>query len=155
MSTRVSSAERQIRDICSFLQCDEEAVYRRGLQILEKYNQIKQADGLVNRPDSEADYREGSDLLNAARDLRNFFILSGNTDDAAFWQCVHILMNKKWMLDLMDSAIIYVRNNQIDHQDYYNLIQYRFLEGCSEIDICDFTGLQRSAMYMRRKELPV
>jgi hypothetical protein len=152
MSTRVSSAERQIRDICSFLQCDEEAVYRRGLQILEKYSQIKQADGLVNQADSEEDYQEGSELQNAARDLRNFFILPGNTDDAVFRQCIHVLMDKKWMLDLADSAIIYVRNNGIGHQDYYHLIQYKFLEGCSEIDICDFTGLQRSAMYARRKE---
>ena len=152
MSTRVSSAERQIRDICSFLQCDEEAVYRRGLQILERYNQIKQADGLVNQADSEEDYQEGSELQNAARDLRNFFIHSENTDDDLFWQCIYVLMDKKWMLDLADSAIIYIRNNQIDHQDYFHLIQYRFLDGYSEIDICDFTGLQRSAMYARRKE---
>jgi len=152
MSTRISSAERQIRDLCRFLEYDEAAVYRRGLQILKKYNQIRQADSLVNHSDTEEDYQEQSELRTAAAALRECFFVSDSEGDASFWKNAHVLMDRKWMLDLTDRAIIYVQTNRIDHQDYYQLIRYKFLDQLSEIDICEFMGLQRTAMYMRRRE---
>lgn len=143
---------RNIRMICRMQNIDEEALYNRSKLILSIYRDICwSVMGRADRIHDEIVCTFGSNLDRALIYLETFA-----PDEARerFEEKIHSLFESRWMVELVDSAMLQIREYPCRGDLYFEILSKSYLSRFQyrEAEMLECMDLERSTYYDRKKE---
>lgn len=143
---------RNIRMICQMQNIDEEALYNRSKLILSIYRDICwSVMGRADRIHDEIVCTFGSNLDRALIYLETFA-----PDEARerFEEKIRSLFESRWMVKLVDSAMLQIREYPCRGDLYFEILSKSYLSRFQyrEAEMLECMDLERSTYYDRKKE---
>ncbi len=143
---------RNIRMICRMQNIDEEALYNRSKLILSIYRDICwSVMGRADRIHDEIICTFGSNLDRALIYLETFA-----PDEARerFEEKIRSLFESRWMIELVDSAMLQIREYPCRGDLYFEILSKSYLSRFQyrEAEMLECMDLERSTYYDRKKE---
>lgn len=143
---------RNIRMICRMQNIDEEALYNRSKLILSIYRDICwSVMGRADRIHDEIVCTFGSNLDRALIYLETFA-----PDEARerFEEKIRSLFESRWMVELVDSAMLQIREYPCRGDLYFEILSKSYLSRFQyrEAEMLECMDLERSTYYDRKKE---
>ncbi len=155
MGNNRTGANQRIKNICISKSINEMDLYARAKLLLEIYRDVcwDASDyAAVMREEAIYDYEYSSGDLNAALlYLENF---APTEQKARFAERVQKLFEVKWMIEIVDHAVMKVREFPGMGQLYASMLSSYYLTNfpLTEAEMMDEFGLERSTLYRRKKE---
>lgn len=131
---------------------DKEKLYRQAKSLLSLYRSVvwsvkKRACRMQQRISGSY----GMELNTALLYLSDFAPTSKQMD---FDAEVTSLFHSKWLLELIDIALTYVKDYPVYGEEFEQLIRLRFADETARTDaeVSEYLNLERSTFYQRKKE---
>lgn len=155
MGNNRTGANQRIKRICNSKSLNETDLYGKAKLLLEVYrdacwNTADCADTL--REEALCDYEICSNDLDAALlYLENF---APNERRARFEEKVQSLFDMRWMIEIVNHAIIRVHDFPITGELYCSILSACYLTSfpLTEKELLEHFGLERSTFYRRKRE---
>ena len=147
----------RIQRMCNVCEIQEKDLYDRGKLLLEIYRDVcwrTVSTARVVREDL-IDYTAGervsSDLDSALIYLETFAPEEGKE---RFEEKIRSLFEVKWMIDVIDAAMVKVKEFPVYGDMYFDLISAYYMGRFvyTESEILELLGVERSTFYRRKKE---
>ena len=155
MGNNRNGSRQRIATICSSREISETEVYDKAKKLLEIYRDVcwetSEYANLV-REDLACEYGyASSDLDTALLYLENF---APDEQKEKFAEKIRALFSVKWMVEIVDSAIIKVRNFPLNGELYALILSMYYLGKFqyTEAEMMEELNLERSSYYRRKKE---
>ena len=155
MGNNRTGANQRIKNICSSKSIDEMTLYAKSKLLLEIYRDIcwDTADYAAQiREEAIYDYELCSNDLNAALLYLENFAPTEKKD--RFAARVQSLFEVKWMIEIVDHAVMKVRAFPCTGELYASMLSAYYLTNfpLTEAEMMDEFGLERSTLYRRKRE---
>ena len=155
MGNNRNSSKKRIEMICKSRQIDENEIYNKARKLLEIYRDVcwetsEYADQL--REDLMIDYGYMSGDLDTALVYLEHF--APDEKKEKFAAKIQSLFDVKWMVEIVDSAMIKVREFPLNGELYSNILSMYYLGRFqyTEAEMMEELCLERSSYYRRKKE---
>lgn len=155
MGNNRNGSRKRIETICASRKINESEVYGRARKLLEVYRDVcwetsEYADLVREDLTYEYGYASG-DLDTALMYLENF---APDEQREKFTAKIQSLFSIKWMVEIVDSAIIKVREFPLNGELYAHILSLYYLGRFqySETEMMEELNLERSSYYRRKKE---
>lgn len=155
MGNNRTGANQRIKNICGSKAIDEMELYAKAKLLLEIYRDIcwDTADYAGQMREAALyDYELCSgDLDSALLYLENF---APTEKKERFAERVQKLFEVKWMIEIVDHAVLKVREFPATGELYASLLSAYYLTNfpLTESEVLDTFGFERSTLYRRKKE---
>ena len=152
MGRRHSLAQKSIQCLCEIYDLDEQMLYEKAKLLLKIYRNVCWAAGdraAMRQKESEESYEkelsEGLGYLNA---------FTPAEEREKFEQTVQGLVRTNWLIELVDTAMLKMRDFPYTPELYFDIIFKCYLSRfCyTEPEILEVLGLERSTYYDKKKE---
>ena len=152
MSRKNSGAWTAIHSMCRMQELDEDDLYARSKMILNIYKGV--CWSTIGRADCVAEdicCYCGTDLDGALIFLETF---APDVERERFESRVKSLFETRWMIELIDSAMMRVKEFPYGGDEYYEILSKCYLcrSRYTERDMLDILNMERSRFYDRKKE---
>lgn len=152
MSRRNTGAWNNICSLCEMDNIDGKQLYEKAKMLLGIYRRV--CWSTIGRADTVAEeicYYCGSDLDGALLYLEEF---APEKEKEQFESRIKTLFETRWMVELVDSAMLKVHDFPENGQLYHEIISKCFLTKFrySENELLEILNLERSRFYDRKKE---
>ena len=155
MGNNRTGANQRIKNICNSKSIDEKDLYAKAKMLLEIYRDIcwdtsDYAAAMKEEAAYEYDFCS-SDLNAALIYLENF---APTEKKARFAERVQKLFEVKWMIEIVDHAVMKVREFPCMGKLYASMLSAYYLTNfpLTEVEMMDEFCLERSTLYRRKKE---
>ena len=155
MGNNRNGSRQRIATICSSRKINETEVYDRAKKLLESYRDVCwETSEYANLVREDLTYEYGyasSDLDTALLYLENF---APDEQKEKFAAKIRALFSVKWMVEIVDSAIIKVREFPLNGELYAHILSMYYLGKFqyTEAEMMEELNLERSSYYRRKKE---
>lgn len=155
MGNNRNGSRQRIATICSSREISETEVYDRAKKLLESYRDVCwETSEYANLVREDLTYEYGyasSDLDTALLYLENF---APDEQKEKFAAKIRALFSVKWMVEIVDSAIIKVREFPLNGELYAHILSMYYLGKFqyTEAEMMEELNLERSSYYRRKKE---
>ncbi len=155
MGNNRNGSRQRIATICSSREISETEVYDKAKKLLEIYRDVCwETSEYANLVREDLAYEYGyasSDLDTALLYLENF---APDEQKEKFAEKIRALFSVKWMVEIVDSAIIKVRNFPLNGELYALILSMYYLGKFqyTEAEMMEELNLERSSYYRRKKE---
>lgn len=155
MGNNRNGSRQRIATICSSREISETEVYDKAKKLLEIYRDVCwETSEYANLVREDLAYEYGyasSDLDTALLYLENF---APDEQKEKFAAKIRALFNVKWMVEIVDSAIIKVRDFPLNGELYAHILSMYYLGKFqyTEAEMMEELNLERSSYYRRKKE---
>ena len=152
LSRRNTGAWNNICSLCEMDNIDGKQLYEKAKMLLGIYRRV--CWSTIGRADTVAEeicYYCGSDLDGALLYLEEF---APEKEKEQFESRIKTLFETRWMVELVDSAMLKVHDFPENGQLYHEIISKCFLTKFrySENELLEILNLERSRFYDRKKE---
>ena len=155
MSNEKTGAACRIRLICKSKKVDQSDIYKKAKKLLQIYRDIcwdtaEYAEQMQMSLPYEYDYCSW-DLNSALMYLENF---APNEKRERFAETIQSLFRVKWMVEIVDAAMVRVRDFPLDGELYSEILSLFYLSRFqySETEMLNQLEMERSTYYRRKKE---
>ena len=155
MSNEKVGAACRIKMICISKKINQADIYKRAKRVLQIYRDIcwdtaEYAEQIQMSLPYEYDYCSW-DLNSALMYLENF---APNEKRDRFAETIQSLFQVKWMVEIVDAAMVRVRDFPLDGELYSEILSMFYLSRFqySEEEMLDQLEMERSTYYRRKKE---
>ena len=152
MGRKDSEVWRTIHAMCDYDKINEDLLYKRAKLLLEKYRKLCWQTAV----DTEETINDlcvcaSADVDSALIYLETF---APEREKDVFESRIRNLFNRRWMIDLVDNAMLKTKDFPDNGELYFEIISKCFLTKWkySEQDMIRITHLERSRFFDRRKE---
>jgi len=152
LRAKKSMVWNRIHTMCELQKVDEDLMYQRAKRVLGIYRDVCWA--AVNRtehiPDEMFDYCS-RDLESALVYLEEF---APDKEKEQFEDRVRTLFETRWMLNMIDSAMLMIKEYPKYGDIYFEILSKCYLTrfAYSESEILELMDIERSRFYNRKKE---
>jgi hypothetical protein len=151
-----NNTRSRIHRMCTASKLDEKDLYDKAKLLLEIYrdvcwNTVEYVNDLREEfQEYDSDYCSG-DMDDALIYLENFAPDEGKE---RFEERIKGLFETKWMIEIVDAAMIKVKDCPVNGELYFSLLSAYYLSKFSftESEMLEEFGLERSSYYRRKKE---
>lgn len=156
MGNNRNGSRQRIATICSSREISETEVYDKAKKLLEIYRDVCwETSEYANLVREDLAYEYGyasSDLDTALLYLENF---APDEQKEKFAAKIRALFSVKWMVEIVDSAIIKVREFPLNGELYAHILSMYYLGKFqyTEAEMMEELNLERSSYYRRRRKL--
>lgn len=152
MSRHNTEAWNAIHSMCRLQELDEENLYQKSKLLLNIYRRVCWTT--IGRADYVAEelcLYCGSDLDGALLYLEEF---APDVERERFEAKVKTLFETRWMIELVDTAMIRVKEFPYSGDQYFEILSKCYLTKWkyTESDMLDILNMERSRFYDRKKE---
>lgn len=157
MSRNYASSKSRIRRMCTLNEVKENDLYEKGKLLLEIYRDVcwSAISGASEVKESLLNYGE-ADTPHADMDAALIYLehLAPEEGKDRFEQQVKDLFETSWMIDIIDAAMVKVREFPCYGYQYYEILHTYYLNRFvyTESEILSELGMERSTFYRRKKE---
>ncbi len=152
MSRRNTEAWNMIHSMCRLKELDEKRLYERSKRLLTIYRKVcwVTADR-ADRIAEELVYYCGSQLDDALVYLEEF---APDEDREKFEDRIRSLFQTRWMVEMMDNAMLRVREYPDGGDVYFEIISKCYLTRWkyTESEMLELLRMERSRFYDKKKE---
>ena len=157
MSRNYATSKSRIRRMCAINEVEEKDLYEKGKLLLEIYRDVcwSAVMGAADVKESLLNYGDGdtahADMEAALVYLEN---LAPEEGRERFEMQIRNLFETSWMIDIIDAAMVKVREFPCYGDMYYDLLHTYYLNRFvyTESEILTELGMERSTFYRRKKE---
>ena len=153
LGRRNTTTWQAIRSMCQIQQVEEKELYERAKMVLKIYrptcwHTLGRADIIAEEIEC---YYCGSSLDTALIYLENF---APKKEKNRFESKVRTLFETKWMIDLIETAMLQVREFPNWGTQYHEILSKCYLSSFqyTENEMLELMGMERSRFYDRKKE---
>ena len=152
MSRKNTEAWSAIHSMCNMQNLDEASLYQKSKLLLNIYRRVCWTT--IGRADYVAEEMClycGSDLDDALIYLEEF---APDVEKERFESKVKTLFETRWMIELVDTAMLRVKEFPYGGDQYFEILSKCYLTKWrySESDMLDILNMERSRFYDRKKE---
>ena len=152
MSRRTTGAWKAIHSMCRLQEMNEEDLYARSKMLLSIYRRVCWTT--ITRADCVAEDMIcycGSDLDGALIYLEEF---APDRERERFESRVKTLFETRWMMELVEHAMVKVKEFPDGGELYFDLLNKCYLDRWkyTESDMLDLLNMERSRFYDKKKE---
>lgn len=152
-----SNAKSRIHRMCAAGNFNEDELYEKAKLLLESYRDVcwTTVDFVSEVREEcelyEKEYYCSSDMETALIYLETFAPEEGKD---RFEEKVHSLFETKWMVEIVDSAMVKVKECPINGELYFSMLSAYYLNKFeyTEREMLDEFNMERSTYYRRKKE---
>lgn len=152
MGRKNSGARSTIQSLCEMDNIDEKCLYEKAKMLLGIYRKVCwSAIGSVDQVAEEMCYYCGSDLDRALIYLEEF---APDKDKERFESRIKTLFETRWMIELVDNAMVKVYEFPEYGKMYHEIISKAYLTKFkyTEGEMLEVLDMERSRYYDRKKE---
>ena len=155
MGNNRNGSRKRIESICVSRMVKEDDVYNRARKLLEIYRDVCwETSEYANQVREDLTWEYGyvsGDLDSALLYLENF---APDEKRERFAAKIRSLFNVKWMIEIVDSAMIKVREFPLNGELYAHILSTYYLGRFqyTEAEMMEDLNMERSSYYRRKKE---
>lgn len=152
MGRNNSEGWNTIHALCNAQNLDEKALYERAKILLKIYRRVCWSTiGRASNVNEDVCYYYGSDLDQALIYLETF---APDKERTHFESRVRTLFETRWMMEMIEQAMIRVKDFPYHGDEYYSILSNFYLSKTryTETDMLYLLNMERSRYYDRKKE---
>ena len=152
MCRRKSSAMQSIEAMCASQNMNAVELQAKAKLLLSSYRHVCWASLGSCQLESDEDYLVADETIERALDYLQTY--SPSEDKNSFERNLKMLFDTKWMIELVDSAMVQVREYPGAGDEYFEILSKFFLSKFRycESDLLQVLSMERSRYYDRKKE---
>lgn len=152
MGRKNSESCNTIHALCNAQELDEKVIYEKAKLLLTIYRRVCWATvGRADAVHEDVCYYYGNDLDHALIYLETF---APEKEKQHFESRIRTLFETRWMMELMEQAMLRVKEFPDHGDEYYDILSNFYLSRTkfTERDMLDILNMERSRYYDKKKE---
>ena len=152
MCRRKTAAMQTIEAMCARHEFDKEELAVKAKMLLKSYRQICWT--ALGSFEVSADESYCLSKTDIAKAIAYLYAYEADTDRRQFEQTMESMFDSKWIIEVVDSAMLQVHEFPDDGNLYFEILQKMFLGRYRyvESELLDILQIERSRFYERKKE---